>query len=263
MAQTLTMLLVRKLLPLVLLQAGLGLAGSLSRSWVIGGKEAVPHSRPFMASIQMNGEHICGGFLVRRKWVMTAAHCLISKQQPFLIVLGAHSLKTPEASRQTFGIQQSVAHPLYDAGTVRNDIRLLKLNGSVIFNRDVRRIRLPRMNTDPHPGVRCQVTGWGDISNFGTIPTKLMETNVTIVDRKACNASWAGNVFNGMLCAANTSPALRGFCSGDSGGPLLCGSRVQGIVSFNGKRCGDRRYPDIYTRISKYILWVRYILKMY
>uniref|UniRef100_A0A8D2LA22 Phosphatidylinositol-4-phosphate 5-kinase type 1 gamma n=1 Tax=Varanus komodoensis TaxID=61221 RepID=A0A8D2LA22_VARKO len=184
-------------------------------------------------------------------------------QQPFLIVLGAHSLKTPEASRQTFGIQQSVAHPLYDAGTVRNDIRLLKLNGSVIFNRDVRRIRLPRMNTDPHPGVRCQVTGWGDISNFGTIPTKLMETNVTIVDRKACNASWAGNVFNGMLCAANTSPALRGFCSGDSGGPLLCGSRVQGIVSFNGKRCGDRRYPDIYTRISKYILWVRYILKMY
>lgn len=47
---------------------------------IIGGREATPHSRPYMASIQVpEGEsmkHECGGFVVADQWVMTAVHCL-------------------------------------------------------------------------------------------------------------------------------------------------------------------------------------------
>lgn len=47
---------------------------------IIGGREAAPHSRPYMASIQAPvGEtlkHECGGFVVAEEWVMTAVHCL-------------------------------------------------------------------------------------------------------------------------------------------------------------------------------------------
>lgn len=47
---------------------------------IIGGREAAPHSRPYMASIQVpEGEtlkHECGGFVVADQWVMTAVHCL-------------------------------------------------------------------------------------------------------------------------------------------------------------------------------------------
>uniref|UniRef100_A0A670K0M9 Serine protease 57 n=1 Tax=Podarcis muralis TaxID=64176 RepID=A0A670K0M9_PODMU len=229
---------------------------------VIGGKEVVPHSQPFMASIQVNGAHVCGGFLVRRKWVMTAAHCLMPRRSPSVrIVLGAHSLAAPEASQQIFGVQESIAHPLYNSGTVTNDIRLLKVSGA----REVlaKYILIPRANSDPRPGVMCHVTGWGDTSNYGTIPTILMEANTTIVDRKACNVSWAGQIRRCMICAANTDPRRPQSCEGDSGGPLLCGSRVHGIVSFNGRRCGDRRFPDVYTRISKYIAWIRYVLQTF
>ncbi|KAH0625782.1 hypothetical protein JD844_034029 [Phrynosoma platyrhinos] len=191
---------------------------------------------------------------------MTAAHCIIPRIR---VVLGAHSLKTPEASQQIFSIQESVAHLHYDPVTVKNDIRLLKLNQSVNFNLKVRRIRLPQENSHLLPGVTCKVGGWGDTSNYGTVPTKLMEAMVTVVDRDTCNASWAGHVYSGMICASHTSPTLRGFCSGDSGGPLVCGTRVHGIVSFNGKRCGNRKYPDVYTQISKYISWVRHILETF
>ena len=57
-------------------------------------------------------------------------------------------------------------------------------------------------------------------------------------------------------------------CSGDSGGPLIARTKdgaegvmyLEGIVSFGSSSCSGS-VPGIYTRVSKYIDWIRENIK--
>eukprot|EP00064_Thunnus_orientalis_P018088 superscaffoldBa00004051_g18179 len=64
---------------LVILILALTLDDQVHTGKIIGGHEAVPHSRPYMALLEMKTprdqtKH-CGGFLLNEDFVMTAAHC--------------------------------------------------------------------------------------------------------------------------------------------------------------------------------------------
>lgn len=228
----------------------------------MGGREVNPHSRPYMASVRFQGEHHCGGFLLRPGWVVSAAHCFVDRDlRAGLVVLGAHSLRTPEPTQQVFAIRALVRHPDYEPVSHAGDLCLLQLNGSAALGPAVGLLGLPRRGGGPPPGTQCRVAGWGSVSDFEEPPPGLMETNVQVLRPDACNSSWGGRLRAAMLCTRSGDRRRRGFCSADSGGPLVCQNRAQGVVSFSGIWCGDPKTPDVYTRLSAFSSWIRGVLR--
>lgn len=49
-------------------------------SKIIGGMEAEVGEFPWQVSIQARNEHFCGGSIINKWWIVTAAHCLIFEE---------------------------------------------------------------------------------------------------------------------------------------------------------------------------------------
>lgn len=219
-------------------------------TYIVGGRDAAPQSRPYMASLQIQGRHICGGALVRQNFVLTAAHCQL--RIPYTVVLGANSLTANESTQQQFTAIRAIPNPNYDGHA--NDIMLLQLNGSAQLTEAVQVIPLKtgRLRTSS----QCITAGWGDVGDNGTLPIRLQEVNVTTLPQRTCRRRWRSvPIPRTMVCGVGAR-VFQGFCSGDSGGPLVCDGAAAGVVSFSGRRCGDPRTPDVYTRVSSFREWI-------
>ncbi|XP_016110525.1 cathepsin G-like [Sinocyclocheilus grahami] len=92
---------------------------------IVNGREAKPHSRPYMVSIQIFGQHNCGGFLISNEFVLTAAHCW-NGSQILTVVVGAHDLRKSKTLNR-IGVKNYIPHPDYKTSPVRNDIMLLRI----------------------------------------------------------------------------------------------------------------------------------------
>ncbi|XP_075380181.1 granzyme M [Mycteria americana] len=242
-----------------------GLAQGRLQPSVIGGQEAKPHSRPYMASIQFGGVHACGGALLHERWVLTAAHCFCrgaaGTRAAGTVVVGLHSLRERGAATQTFPIQAVCPHPGYDRRTMANDVLLLQLEGTVTLSRTRRLIKL--LGREPVAGAACSLAGWGLRRRGGLSPT-LQELDVTVLDARMCNNSrfWNGGIAPAMICfqgrRRGSAPS-----KGDSGGPLVCGKRaeVAGVLSFTGSDFTDPFKPPVAASAVKHKKWIRQTLR--
>uniref|UniRef100_A0A8C3YNX4 Granzyme B n=1 Tax=Catagonus wagneri TaxID=51154 RepID=A0A8C3YNX4_9CETA len=224
---------------------------------IIGGHEAKPHSRPYMAFLQFWDRDIqsrCGGFLVREDFVLTAAHCWGSSIN---VTLGAHNIKKQERTQQVMAVRKAIRHPDYNEKNFSNDIMLLQLARKAKLTAAVKTLSLPKAKARVKPGQVCSVAGWGQVA-MGTYTDTLQETSLTLQKDQKCE-SYLRNYYDGtiQLCVGDPRKKQSTF-KGDSGGPLVCDKVAQGIVSY-GQRNGTT--PRACTKVSSFLPWIKKVMK--
>ncbi|XP_010163681.2 kallikrein-8-like [Antrostomus carolinensis] len=124
---------------------------------VVGGMACDPHSQPWQAAILDMYKLYCGGVLVAKQWVVTAAHC--TTPGITTIRLGKHNLYTREFGETQKMVQKFVPHPSYDPTTKDNDIMMIKLVTPVTLSSRIQPV--PVASCLPEPGTTCVTSGWG------------------------------------------------------------------------------------------------------
>ncbi len=229
------------------------------RPKIVGGVEASQGELPFIVSLRAKYYgHVCGGSLIAKDWVLTAAHCVkgININE---IWVGLHDQKdSRSAEKFTITPSQIFAHKKYNSSTVDYDFALIRLNQNssyapVAFNT----VELDLDNNT----IISTTAGWGTLTENGSSPDLLQKVDVPLVSQKVCNApeSYDGEITDRMLCAGLPEGG-KDACQGDSGGPLVVkqsnGKHVLvGVVSW-GYGCARATKYGVYSKVNSVTAWI-------
>lgn len=233
------------------------LGSSTKAGEIIGGTECIPHSRPYMAYLEIvtseNYLSACSGFLIRRNFVLTAAHCA---GRSITVLLGAHNKTSKEDTWQKLEVEKQFLHPKYDENLVVHDIMLLKLKEKAKLTLGVGTLPLSANFNFIPPGRMCRAVGWGRTNVNEPASDTLQEVKMRLQEPQACK-HFTSFRHNSQLCVGNPKK-MQNVYKGDSGGPLLCAGIAQGIASYVHR---NAKPPAVFTRISHYRPWINKILR--
>ncbi|KAK9874619.1 hypothetical protein WA026_005448 [Henosepilachna vigintioctopunctata] len=215
---------------------------------IVGGGAADIKEYPYQVSILRGEKHHCGGSIVNRFFILTAAHCTYNTPYSKFTVRAGSSYWSKEG--QLKEVIAKFEHPSYISKIYHNDISILKLRKPLIFDDTVQPIKLADAKMPPIPdGTMATVTGWGRLEyEREAMSDKLMVVHVPMISRDTCEKSYESSVITKSMICAGYVEGGRDACIGDSGGPLTMDGIQIGIVSW-GISCAGANSPGVYTSV--------------
>ncbi|XP_031786066.1 chymotrypsin-1 [Nasonia vitripennis] len=220
---------------------------------------------PYQAMLLLNNHNLCGGSIIHKRWILTAAHCI--KKTPnvdqYKIAIGGVKSNTKDSTKYT--VEAIVKHEEFSDSFYDGlyDIALIRLKSDIRFNKYVSPIKLPTNNSNQYENDLAVLSGWGLTRNTPDrqyVPKVLQYVFMRIVEKRYCEMSYNYGIRESHICTSIDGG--KSACSGDSGGPLVVGDTQVGIVAFADDYCARSR-PVVYSRVSFYISWIKRQMTVY
>ncbi|XP_022224963.1 serine protease snake-like isoform X2 [Drosophila obscura] len=206
----------------------------------------------------------CGGTVIHSKFVLTAAHCVIrerlvgTKEKDLVVRLGAHNTTDGDV----YEVANKIPHPDYDEKTYANDIALLELTKTVVFNDQVRPACLTTSSGEEYDNMT--VSGWG---RYSRNKANDQAPELRKAELKLFKFSECPDVPQEMYICAGGDKNGSDSCDGDSGGPLArwhqewgsCLGQVFAVVS-RGSYCHTTSPRSKYTKVFYYLQWIENVV---
>ena len=233
---------------------------------VIGGSPADITDFPHAVSLQQYGEHFCAGTLISDEWVLTAAHCVYKVEtDAWTVMVGTQN--SVNDFEQRVGVEEIILQPDYVYPKYVNDLALLRLSQPVKWSNKAKPSCLPDLNSRTGRALGY-LPGWGydQERRKGGKPTEdLYMARLPILENSVCQ-EWMSSKNRRMslqpehLCAGYEE-GMQDGCASDSGGGLVVIDEQKkwmlvGVMSA-GFGCGREKLPGIYTRVEKFMPWIK------
>ncbi|XP_043089538.1 polyserase-2 [Puntigrus tetrazona] len=181
--------------------------GSAKLNTRIGGNSSLTSSVvwPWMASLQFNGSHVCGGSLIAARFVMSSASCFnrSTKASDWTVILGRLNQNGSNPNE----VSIKVANLTISNGTGDN-IAVLQLAVAPNLTNFIQPICVDMGDNTFSANTQCWAAGWG--SGAGGVSQTLQEYQTSVV---SCGNSSS----NSNICTSSLN-----LQEGDQGGALMC-----------------------------------------
>ncbi|XP_048412768.1 complement factor B-like isoform X1 [Stegostoma tigrinum] len=255
-------------------------------SRIFGGIKSKEYEWPWQVIINLKNNEICGGSIISKRWILSAAHCFNgSREMTNILTIQTGSVNRKKMSRE-FQVVEVIIHENFSRPSeMNNDIALLKTKDPILFDAHVRPVCLPCTKKSAEllssaagswdeachyedglltsHGGRNQkimsgfITGWGYYKKHGYISSfNLNHAQVNIEHFRSCDSPYP--LTDNIFCAKG---ATTDSCTGDSGGPFVMERNRRwiqvGIISFGRTPVCGVNFMGFYSNVPKLMRWIR------
>ncbi|XP_078033082.1 trypsin-7 [Augochlora pura] len=250
----------RQLAKMILLLLGSSVHGSQysSPDRIVGGALIDISKVPYMLSMMVNKNHVCGATIIAEEWGLTAAHCVISFiDRPEYNVTVRSGSSQHDFGGTIHNVTFMIYHEKYDPYSNDYDVALIKVEPPFNYSSVTAPAMLPTDVTKSIDATRGLVTGWGYFEDDDPVLSEdLQYVIVPKVPTETCRMYYSNRftVTKHQICYGFEEGG-KDACKGDSGGPLVYDGTVVGITSW-GDDCGEPYSPGVYTDVWTVMDWI-------